>query len=113
MSDKYTKMVRYLTDHPDEIELAWSDFGDEPQHGCHALFQYVTKSGTKEVFCGCLTQIRSGEYAASIPELTEQIRNDTRIPKYSHLIRENHLPVFAEWQRKIDKVLGRCKTKLD
>lgn len=58
--------------------------------------------------CGCITMIRgSNFYVAATPELTAEIRSDERIPKNADLIRVEHLPVFAEWQRKLDIALDR------
>lgn len=58
---------------------------------------------------GCLTQIcgLGGMYACDglgniDMELTNEIRSDSRLPR-NRFIEVEHLPVFAEWQRKIRK----------
>ncbi len=57
--------------------------------------------------CGCLTQVRGGAYIAYTHDLTEKIREDRRLPKGVSKIRPHHLHVFASWQRRIDRALGR------
>jgi MoxR-like ATPase len=58
--------------------------------------------------CGCLTMIRSDEgFVAQTSALTKAIKADTRIPDDPEKITLRHLPVFAEWQRRLDKELGR------
>lgn len=111
MSDKYQKAVEYLTRYPEQIGGAWSEPLSHPS-GC--LFQFVTPSGKCQhdlygLAYGCLTTIRDG-FQAHTPELTAAIRADKRIPKCSSLITPRHLPVFAEWQARIDREL-RFKTK--
>ena len=73
------------------------------------LFEYAIanpkcmgKDGT-----GCLTMIRNGGWRAETEELTEAIRADERLPKTQQDITKEHLPVFAEWQRRLDKELSR------
>jgi hypothetical protein len=39
--------------------------------------------------------------------LTKAIRADARIPEGPQWITVNDLPVFAEWQRRLDKELKR------
>lgn len=56
---------------------------------------------------GCLTMIRNGDWRAETEELTEAIRADERLPKTQQDITKEHLPVFAEWQRRLDKELSR------
>lgn len=59
--------------------------------------------------CGCLTMIRRFDSSRVCINqevddmLTEQIRNDHRLPKTPFETSLAHLPVFAEWQRKLDK----------
>jgi hypothetical protein len=72
------------------------------------LFDYVTKHGSHrfndgDKKCGCLTQIRNGTSQAYCPILTKAIAADERIPKTEPYITPEHLPLFAEWQRAIDK----------
>lgn len=54
-------------------------------------------------WCGCLTQIRSGRYVAATDVLTVGIVSDERIPDSEADIDFDDLPVFAEWQRRIDR----------
>ena len=43
------------------------------------------------------------------PELTKAIRKDPRIPKLPKNITVADLPVFAEWQRRLDKEIRGVK----
>ena len=111
MGDKYYKAVQYLTKHPEKIKDAWN-FPFTFSSGC--LFNYA--GDTKNSGIGCLTQIRKNEDGhvsvnAETPELTEEIRKDKRIPKNPKYIRVKHLPVFAEWQRRLDKELPSRQTE--
>lgn len=55
---------------------------------------------------GCLTMVKSGTHDAQTKELTEKIRSDDRIPKKPSQLTVEHLPVFAEYRRYINNVLG-------
>lgn len=106
--DKYDLAVEYLTEHPEEIYDVWVNPWKHP-YGC--LFLGVTPSGHLDVnpegdFCGCLLMVKSGDPAWT-RELTEAIRADESIPKTGNNITVSHLPIFAQWQRRIDKELGR------
>lgn len=108
--DKYDLAITYLTEHPEEILRVWnSPEGYVDEGGC--LFQYagdttreaLNLSG-KSIWVGCLTQIRDSDtWCAQTDELTEEIRADERIPKDPKEITVESLPVFAEWQRKLDQ----------
>lgn len=102
--DKYDKAVEYLTKHPDEIHFAWNR-PHTARGGC--LFQYAQNTDSTTEFCGCLTQIRGGFEVAQTPELTEAILRDIRLPCDEDDITVDDLPIFAEWQRRIDKELNR------
>lgn len=106
MKDKYDEAVEYLTENPKAI---WHSWGTPTSHPSGCLFQYVTPTGDDgETYCGCLTLIRgSSNFKACTPELTEAIRADKRIPEKGDEITVEHLPIFAEWQRRIDKELNR------
>lgn len=106
--DKYDQAIEYLNEHPNEIIEAW---GDVFKHRAGCLFNFVS---TKEDFIskvdiGCLTQIRKDptRFKALTQELTAQISEDERIPKSPVDIQLTDLPVFVEWQRRLDKELGR------
>lgn len=105
-ADKYDSAVAYLTKHPDKIKDTWADPYDR-EGGC--LFTFVCpdpdNKDTRNNY-GCLTQIRNVylPYVAFTEELTEAIRADDRIPQNCGDILVDSLPVFAEWQRKIDQV---------
>lgn len=107
MSDKYDNAVEFFRKHPDAVRFAWAKPLSHP-HGC--LFQWASRTGRpkelsyKEVFCGCLTMIRKNHQyeVEGRPDLTEEIRSDNRIPKGMSSIRIDHLPIFAEWQRRLD-----------
>lgn len=117
--DKYDEAIEYLRNlrNPDDFSFAIFEAWNNPQKekgGC--LFSFVSPSGDLEKcpidannrFCGCLTQIRgSMQKFAYTKELTKAIRNDSRIPQCIEEVTLEHLEVFAEWQRKIDKELGR------
>lgn len=115
MRDKYDEAIAYLTEHPGEIISAWRE-PDKVKGGC--LFQYADKSGRGEPgACGCLTMIRDkpdiygvtlDDEEAWCEELTCEIANDERIPYGGEHITVADLLVFAEWQRRLDKELGRC-----
>jgi hypothetical protein len=102
MKDKYDEQIERLTKNPARIKDEWSD--------AIGIFDYAERSyGPWSDDCGCLTMIRSGGgYRAQTEELTKAIRADKRIPKRDADIKPEHLPVFAEWQRRIDKELNRA-----
>lgn len=56
--------------------------------------------------CACLTMIRNG-WQGPTPELTTAIQSDDRLPCSPRQITPAHLPVFAEWQRRLDRELNR------
>lgn len=114
MPDKYDAAIAYLRERPEEIVDAWFYFPAD-QHPAHCLFAYCSPSGTNDddtpdgYPCGCLTQVRaSWSIKAWTPELTEAIRRDVRIPTREFDITVADLEVFAEWQRRLDKELGRA-----
>lgn len=108
--DKYDHAIDYLMRYPDEIELAW---GTTDIHPAGCLFQLVhgpSCTGYRRTSCshGCLTQLRGPLGDAFTPTIfTREIMADTRIPISPEDIRLHHLPVFAEWQRRLDQELGR------
>ena len=114
--NKYDIAIEFLTKNPNLIELAWcvpTEDADPDVAQAHCLFQFVSKSGNSEADfdrgepCGCLTQIRSGGYNAVTERLTRAIHVDTRIPSNIYFTTPQDLPVFKEWQERIDKELGR------
>lgn len=112
MPDKYDKAIDYLTKNPDQIWANWA-CPSITTGGC--LFQFATPNGHarhNETIYGCLTTIRSSEGhpfggLAYTPELTEAIQADERIPECGRKIKVEDLPVFAQWQRHIDRELNR------
>lgn len=106
--DIYDKEVKRLSKNPDEIYCAWT-YG--PGHS--PLFDAASsKRYTSVNSCGCLIQVKMG-FRASSKRLTEAIRADARIPEDVTEIKPEHLPVFAEWQRKLDKMFkSRPKPKV-
>ena len=117
--DAYDKAVIWLTDHPDKIGEAW--FWPRLKPG-GILFQFCTPAHTEDASrdgkprrpdgkeCSCLTLIhntRNFDYHAWTDELTKAIRADHRIPMFSSEIEVGHLQIFATWQRRIDRELGR------
>ncbi len=104
--DKYDEGIEFLQEHPTLIAWSWTRF--DP------LFQTCSSEGYKGgvhredgKICGCLPQIREGGYVAELPSLTREIRADKRLPTKVEDITLEHLPVFAEWQRRLDRELGR------
>ena len=104
-NESYDDALAYLTAHPEKIRKAW----DLPagQGGC--LFAYATKDGGFPCgLVGCLTMIRlyrntqDPNVSAFGPEITQAIRDDERLPDRPADITVEHLPVFAEWQRRLD-----------
>jgi hypothetical protein len=94
--DKYDKAIAYLTAKPTEIASAWS-YPTTHEAGC--LFEYVNED------CGCLTQIRlDPDMFGDKSDLVIQASKDERIPMNMELITVESLPVFAEYQRKFDKM---------
>lgn len=104
----YDEQIQFLQANPEEIDNQWRE--------AIGLFVFVhpeiVKTATIPKECGCLSMIRSqqiyGSYAygksqLSDPELTQQILTDERIPKRPDDIRVEHLPVFKEWQLRLDK----------
>ena len=107
MPDKYDEAIAELMAVDErkwerEVLRAW----DAPSRdGVGCLFQFAGISGLiSGRVCGCLTQIRAepGFYAAATPDLTDAIAVDERLPSSPRDITPEDLPVFAEWQRKID-----------
>lgn len=111
--DKYDIAIEELKKNPAEIVNAW-DFPKTHPAGC--LFKKIGEGWDMELRarCGCLTQIKANidYYAINHDkvdeEITKQIMADERIPASVSDITIDHLPVFAEWQRKIDKLYNRC-----
>jgi len=67
--------------------------------------------------CGCLTQVKLGHQqrmngelsplVAWTDELTAAIQADERLPNHPSRVTKESLPVFAEWQRRLDYELSR------
>lgn len=115
MTDVYSKAVDFFKNNPHKINEIWDD---PKSHWAGILFQAVTPDGIGQeneegLFCGDICEIRSLMAHAWTDELQEEIINDYRLPKiyasnnYLPKINNEILEVFAEWQRKIDKVLNR------
>lgn len=107
--DKYERAIAYLKRYPHKIGEAWT----ETQHSspavqqAHCLFQCLSKNGQWSEDGPCLTQIRCGCSAPAHADLCTLIRNDQRLPVNPYKITPQDLPVFAAWQRLLDKVLKR------
>ena len=111
--DKYDEAIAYLTENPELMGKAWAvPYEDTAPKlaQAHCLFRIVDNSETFEQErgseCGCITQVKCGAMAAT-SELAKAIFNDNRIPSSWTEITVAHLPIFAEWQRRIDKELNR------
>lgn len=98
VADIYEEEIRNLTDNPEGIFRRW----------CNGtgLFKKIGNQS----YGGCLTQIRAYDTMGAYingkwnQELTDRIKADERIPKDPEQIELKHLPVFAEWQRLVDKL---------
>lgn len=116
--DKYDKGIEELVesgstnDAPDH----WRYLRDVWGAATNPLFQYACMdSRHAPQGVGCLTMIRGGYgFRAETPELTEAILADKRIPmNIDNLLNlrgdelRAALQPFAEWQRRLDKELGR------
>ena len=104
--DKYDEEIEYLSERPDMIETHWCNPYCRTANG---LFGYLDGRGGT---CGCLTLVRQEPdlYAGGhrhLAPLIREIAADTRIPTTPDRITVEDLPVFAEWQRRLDKELGR------
>ena len=96
--DRYDRQIAELTEHPERIPRQWMC--------ARGLFKMVGKHNDR----GCLTMIRGDkgtEFTAPTEELTAAIRKDKRIPTDIKYVKVRHLPIFAEWQRRLDKELPR------
>jgi hypothetical protein len=113
--DIYSKAIEYFKENPNQILEVWDD---PKSHFSGVLFQAVTPDGSCQPnnegdYCGDICEIHSIEASAWTRELEQEILDDFRIPKiyashgYRPKITVDMLEIFAEWQRKIDKVLGR------
>lgn len=99
----YDEQIELLTKHPQEIEYHWcSGTG---------LFKIINDSENHIRDAGCLTTIRkhpemNKAYIKGVvnEELTREIAADTRIPFDNKDITVQDLPVFKEWQERIDKL---------
>jgi hypothetical protein len=119
MPDKYDEAIAQLTAalpaHPKAIAYAWMD-PDEAVGGC--LFNFTglnpkasTETGATGKSIGCLTMIRNRPdvYESFDEALTKEIIADERIPLAQLTIELEHLPVFAEYQRKLDALREKRK----
>lgn len=93
--DYYDKAVAFLTEHPDQIDLAWSN---HREHRCGKLFAYCGD--------GCPTMIKGGDFNAITPELTRSIRQNGLIPQSNWPITPASLVAFAEIQRTTNTELN-------
>lgn len=101
MSDRYDEQIEQLKkEDPDNIKFEWN-YG-------RGIFKRLGYTGNS----GCLTQIRSspsffgafGPSGEHFKELTEEIANDERIPTDESSITEAHFSMFADYQRRFDKL---------
>lgn len=120
MSDKYDKAIAWLNAQPSfsfAAQHSWNTGTCLPpdQTPASCLFAPVRKRGSSRHSCGCLTQLRSCEFLTSdLSAATyKELMTDERIPKSAKDITPDNLEAFAEWQRRVDKELGRCSTMLE
>lgn len=107
----YDEQIAHLTEHPEDIYFHWMNPSISGP-----LFKYVgiTEDDRLHDRCGCLTMIREypNRFKAIIGgtvdvKLTEEIANDVRIPERPHYITPDQLPVFKEWQERIDALASK------
>lgn len=106
--DKYDEEIEFLTKRPHFIVDHWAN--------ARPLFRII---GNTSVNSGCPTMIRkcgmatilhSGNKLSAFikgklnEEITKGIMMDERLPGDPYGIEVKHLPVFAEWQRKVDEL---------
>jgi predicted alpha/beta hydrolase family esterase len=108
----YDAQIRRLTEDPSLIEEEWVD--------ALGLFQFCSPDGQKcnrylgrdvAHSCGCLTMVHEWDSVyrrrdgAMVPDeaLTAAVRNDDRIPTGLDGITIESLPVFKEWQERLDR----------
>ncbi len=96
----YDEQIAYLTENPDKISDQW-------MKGI-GLFRIL---GPYNGFSGCLTTIRHSKgsdnvYINGKPDemLAKEIAADERLPMTDTDITIESLPVFKEWQERIDKL---------
>jgi len=120
MKDKYSQACDYFDAIEDKEEFqkeVRKNWYSPQKEGPGCLFQFVTPNGDASgestnpegYTTGCIMMLHmTPYYHAWTPELTEAIRNDKRIPIGVDKVTKRMLRrVFAPWQRKIDKILGR------
>lgn len=103
--DFYDTEIERITRSSKPLNEFWLETSDRQARS--PLFAYVTPDRRCSLEGGCLTQIKAGLTGACTPALARAIRKDQRLPKSGFLIELKHLPVFAQWQRRIDKMLKR------
>jgi len=110
--DKYGKEIEEIKKELETNEGVIRDHWEKTT----PLFSFVTNFN-QDTFsfmsCGCLTLIRRLDNVFAFCDgekdlkLTAEIKADERIPKQVDKIILSDLAVFAEWQRKIDKLYNR------
>lgn len=115
--DKYDEAIEWLVERPDAIDPVWIQAGMVPHRiKASCLFAFCSPSGLAIGECGCLTMVRDGEHTCLGRDfqddaiLTEQIRDDVRLPRaidhIEHLRGDElrtALQPFAFWQRRLDR----------
>ncbi len=102
--DKYDEEIEQIRQELETNEYTIKDHWNDAT----PLFNFASNLDRQINHCGCLTHIACGYMEAQTEELTQAIRNDPRIPGDSEYITLDDLPVFAEWQRRLDKELNRA-----
>lgn len=105
----YDKQIEYLINNPGKIFDQWVDaLGLFKYAGYESGQKPAFKHGIDSTYPGCLTQIR-GNFRAKVSikgiideDITMAIKKDTRLPSCGSKIEIKHLPVFKEWQEKVD-----------
>lgn len=104
----YDEQIAYLTANPSKIMVQWA--------GAEGIFKFAGSpmaedgSGDSEgIEHGCLTMIRNNPLRNKVfingqinEELSQLVAADERLPKRVEEIEVRHLPIFKEWQERID-----------
>lgn len=101
--DAYDEAVEFLIENDQLIYNSWN----HPYSTLGGILFIYAAPKKNIIACGCLTQIKKGHMGCSDNEITKQIQADNRLPDNVTAIKREHLPVFAEWQRRLDKHWNR------
>lgn len=109
--DRYDLAMAHLNKHPEELEdsILFADSYPGGPLFFNAARNPYSYLKVEKGWLGNPVQIREypDHFVAETDWLTSAILKDDRLPKSAADCRLEHLPVIAQWQRKIDTVLKR------